>query len=74
MPVTKNRHTEISPYQRTVIHDDKFIVVLSVTAVSSVIILLTLLKTKLRCNTKNDIIYYTHGTTHHTPFDQSQVL
>lgn len=63
MPVTKNRGIEISPYQRTLIHDDKFIVVLSVTVVSSVIILLTLVLTKLRCKTNNDIIYNTNGTT-----------
>lgn len=73
MPVTKNRGIEISPYQRTLIHDDKFIVVLSVTVVSSVIILLTLVLTKLRCKTNNDIIYNTNGRRHHTSLDQSQV-
>lgn len=72
MPVTKNRHTEISLYQRTK-NDDKFIVVVSDTAVSSVIILLTLVITKLRCKTNNDIIYYKHGTRYHRFLDHSQV-
>lgn len=72
MPVTKNRHTEISLYQRTK-NDDKSIVVVSVTAVSSVVILLTFVITKLRCKTNNDIIYYNHGTRHHRLLDHSQV-
>lgn len=72
MPVTKNRHTEISLYQRTK-NDDKSIAVVSVTAVSSVVILLTFVITKLRCKTNNDIIYYNHGTRHHRLLDHSQV-
>lgn len=73
LPVTKDKHTE---YQRILINDDKFTVVLSVTAVSSVIILLTLVFTKFRCNAKNNIIYYTRGTRHHrslSKHDQCQV-
>lgn len=67
-PVTKDDQTEIASYQRT-IHDDKFIVILSVTAVSSVIIVLSLVFTKFHCacNTKNNIIYHSQDTEHHMP-------
>lgn len=56
-----------SSHKETFQSDDKFTVVLSVTAVSSVIIVLTIVITKLRCNTKDTIIYYINRSRRHRP-------
>lgn len=45
--------------------DYNFTVVLSVTAVSSVIIVLTKVITKLRCDTKDTVIYYINRSRRH---------
>lgn len=47
--------------------DYNFTVVLSVTAVSSVIIVLTKVITKLRCDTKDTVIYYKNRSRRHRP-------
>lgn len=76
MSIMTHIHTEKVPHQETFTSDDKFTVVLSVTAVSSVIIVLTIVITKLRCDTKDTIIYYINRSRRHRPVsfhDQFQV-
>lgn len=56
--------------------DDKFTVVLSVTAVFSLVIILTIVITKSRCGTKDTIIYYMNRSRRQGPTsiqDQFQV-
>lgn len=60
----------------TLTSDDKFTVVLSVTAVFSVVIILSIVITKLRCGTKDTIIYNINRSSRQGPTsiqDQFQV-
>lgn len=75
-PITPASDTRASSHKENFQSDDKFTVVLSVTAVSSVIIILTIVITKLRCDTKDTIIYYINRSRRHRPVsfhDQFQV-
>lgn len=75
-PITPASDTRASSHKEKFQSDDKFTVVLSVTAVSSVIIILTIVITKLRCDTKDTIIYYINRSRRHRPVsfhDQFQV-
>lgn len=64
MPASEMR---ASSNKETFQSDNKFTVVLSVTAVSSVIIVLTIVNTKLRCDTKDTVIYYINPSRRHRP-------
>lgn len=75
-PITPASDVKEESHKETGKSDDKFTVVLSVTAVSSVIIVLTIVITKLRCDTKETIIYYINRSRRHRPIsfhDQFQV-
>lgn len=75
-PITPASDVKEESHKETGKSDDKFTVVLSVTAVSSVIIVLTIVITKLRCDTKDTIIYYINRSRRHRPVsfhDQFQV-
>lgn len=75
-PITAASDMRETAHKETLQSDDKFTVVLSVTAVSSVIIILSIVISKLRCGTKDTIIYYINRSKRHRPVsfhDQFQV-